>query len=553
MNREYMLNSKFQRLIKKRIITEESLHEYMEGSISLGKRPEEILLEKGIPKHEILFCLAEYCGCPFVEFDENIRASQDIIRQMDLERLKTALWFPLSSGRGKAEVIAYDPASPAVLQDIKATMGVEAVEFQVALSSDIIRIIENNQDINPNFPPSSGRTQLAKVRTFLAYRRSLLASYRTLLSKGRTGLAFLRTGLSLVTISLLLIRIFGLGYWTIIDFMLLATGIVMTIDGFAWYIPAREIGRKKLFKVCTAPTTGTSVLEVVNPEGQFFFTRTAPVLGADTLRTNWKGLTPVMRRRFLANDRTDFAEERTLLSFYRTLMAKARTGLALTRTGVAFIGLGIALLRLVRKGSWDIFSYGLVITGGMMVLEGLYWYLPGRRAGKESFRHVKAEGEKTTIWDMVFPPVHKRPADTGLVAAPPPVKASHSPGIWGTTGLALERTVLAERRNVMARLRTIMARSRTGLGFVRTGMNFSAVGAGLLVSFGTGNLVWTIAEIFILLTGLALIADGLYWHIPAEKIRKQFPYCFGEMEIVIPDYGKPARSWGKVVFSHDNE
>jgi hypothetical protein len=39
----------------------------------------------------------------------------------------------------------------------------------------------------------------------------------------------------------------------------------------------------------------------------------------------------------------------------------------------------------------------------------------------------------------------------------------------------------------------------------------------------------------------------------AERIRKQFPYCFGEMEIAIPDYGKPARSWGKVVFSHDNE
>jgi uncharacterized membrane protein YidH (DUF202 family) len=166
---------------------------------------------------------------------------------------------------------------------------------------------------------------------------------------------------------------------------------------------------------------------------------------------------------------------------------------------------------------------------------------------------VKAKGQKTTIWDLVFPPVHKRPVDGGLVAAPPPVKASHSPGIWGTTGLALERTVLAERRNVMAQLRTIMARSRTGLGFVRTGMNFSAVGTALLVSFGTGHPAWTGVEAAILVIGLVLIADGLYWHIPAEKIRKQFPYCFGEIEIAIPDYGKPTRSWGKVVFSHDDK
>jgi uncharacterized membrane protein YidH (DUF202 family) len=547
-----MFNKKFERLIKKGVVTEEALRASIEESIAAGKCVEDILIAKGVPKHEVLFCLSESYGYPFTEFDENIRASQDIIRRLDLERLKTVLWFPLSSGQNRITAIAYDPASPRVLEDIKKTMDTESIEFQVALPSDIVRIIENNQDINPHFPPSSGRTQLAKVRTFLAYRRSLLASYRTSLSKGRTGLAFLRTGLSLITIAILLIRIFGLGYWTIFDFILLATGILMTIDGFAWYLPAREIGKKKLFKVCTEPTTGTSVLEVVNPEDRFFFTRTASVPGADILRSSWRSLSPVMRRRFLANDRTDFAEERTLLSFYRTLMAKARTGLAFTRTGIAFIGLGIALLRLIHRGAWDIFSYGLIATGGLMVLEGLFWYLPGRRAGKESFNAVKAIGEKTTIWDLVLPPVHKRPDNSSFLAGPPPVKASHSPGIWGTTGLALERTVLAERRNVMARLRTIMARSRTGLGFVRTGMNFSAVGAGLLVSFGTENLVWTIAEGFILLTGLALIADGLYWHIPAEKIRKQFPYCFGEMEIEIPDYGKPGRYWKKVIFSHDN-
>jgi uncharacterized membrane protein YidH (DUF202 family) len=548
-----MRDKKFDRLVKRGLITEVELHESIEGSIASGKLPEEILLEKGVPRHEVLFCLAEYCGCPFIEFDEDIRASQNIIRQLDMERLKTSLWFPLSSESGKAEVIAYDPASPAVIEDIKETMEVEEVQFQVALPSDIVRIIENNQDINPHFPPSSGRTQLAKVRTFLAYRRSLLASYRTSLSKGRTGLALLRTGLSLVTISILLFKIFGLGYWTVIDVLLLAAGIFMTADGLVWYVPARAIGKKKLFKVVTGPATGTSVLEVVNPEGNFFFTRTAPVPGADMLRGNWRGLTPVVRRRFLANDRTDFAEERTLLSFYRTLMAKARTGLAFSRTGIAFIGLGIALLRQIQRGPWDIFSYGLIVTGSTMVLEGLHWYFPGRRAGKESFDSVKAKGEKTTIWDLVFPPVHKRPADSDFVSAPPPVRASHSPGIWGTTGLALERTVLAERRNVMARLRTVMSRSRTGLGFVRTGMNFSAVGAALLVSFGTGRPVWTAVEAAILVIGLILIADGLYWHIPAEKIRKQFPYCFGEMEIAIPDYGKPARSWGKVVFSHDNE
>jgi len=61
-----------------------------------------------------------------------------------------------------------------------------------------------------------------------------------------------------------------------------------------------------------------------------------------------------------------------------------------------------------------------------------------------------------------------------------------------------------------------------------------------------------IAGILIII-GFLLIADGLYWHIPAEKLRRQFPYCFGEMEVSIPDYGKPARYWRKVFFSHEGK
>jgi len=132
------------------------------------------------------------------------------------------------------------------------------------------------------------------------------------------------------------------------------------------------------------------------------------------------------------------------------------------------------------------------------------------------------------------------------------VTASQSPGIWATTGLALERTVLAERRNVMARLRTVMARSRTGLSFIRTGMSISAIGAGLLVTFGTSSPAWAALYLALVLTGGLFIADGLYWHLPAERMRREFPYCYCDVEITDPDYGKPSRTWATVVFSHDD-
>jgi uncharacterized membrane protein YidH (DUF202 family) len=123
--------------------------------------------------------------------------------------------------------------------------------------------------------------------------------------------------------------------------------------------------------------------------------------------------------------------------------------------------------------------------------------------------------------------------------------------VWATTGIALERTMLADRRNVMARLRTVMARSRTGLAFIRTGMSIAAVGMLLLAYFGLTNIPWSVFNALLVTTGFVLMADGLYWHLPAEKIKQQYPYCFGEMEVTVPDYGCPVRTWKKAVFSHD--
>jgi uncharacterized membrane protein YidH (DUF202 family) len=259
-----------------------------------------------------------------------------------------------------------------------------------------------------------------------------------------------------------------------------------------------------------------------------------------------------MRRRFLASDRTDLAEERTTLACYRTLMARARTGLSFTRTGIASIGIGIALFRQYHDGLWVALDGALIILGTIMMAEGFAWYLPGRHAGAKGAHAVKSSEDKPSIWDMVFPLVFKHGNFATIRMTPPPVKGSHSPGIWATTGLALERTLLAERRNVMARLRTVMARSRTGMAFIRTGMSISAVGLGLLVYFGAGNIWWTAFDVVLILSGLLFIADGLYWHLPAEKTRRQFPYCYGEMEITLPEYGTPSRSWKKAIFSHDD-
>jgi uncharacterized membrane protein YidH (DUF202 family) len=540
----------FERLVRREILSSRELHEYIDESQASGRYPEEVFLEKGVPKHELLFCLAECYGCPVVEYDEGLMAPYLVTMRLDLEKQKKAMWYPLSVGEDKAEVIACRPEDPSVIEDVKRTLNVNSVSFRVALPGDLLRIIENNFDVNPGYRISGGRTPLALVRTSFAYRRSTYAHYRTLLAKGRTGLAFMRTGISFITISLLFLRVFGAGWDIALSVPLLIGGIVMIFDGMKWYLPGRSVAKKPIDFECTEPTWGTTVLESSPDCGTPVIARGDTVSGAEELRGGWDLLSPVMRRRFLASDRTDLAEERTSLAGHRTVIAKARTGLAFTRTGVAFSGLGIGLIRLFHASGWRVLDVSLVVTGVLMLLEGFHWYFGSRRTWLSGVKCALTRNKSESIWDFVMPLRHKRtgPKKDGVC---PPVRATDLPGIWATTGLALERTVLAERRTVMARLRTVMAHSRTGMAFIRTGISICAVGAGLMFYFGMGSIGWTVFNAVMIIIGLLLIMDGFYWAVPAEKMRIQYPYCYGDMEITIPDYGRPAHSWGKAVFSHD--
>lgn len=547
-----MYVGKFERLVRRELLTGRQLQGYLEEAETSGKYPEEVLLEKGVPKHEILFCLAEHYGYPFVEYDEGLMAPYLVTMRLDLEKQKKALWYPLSVGDEMAEVAAYKPEDPAVVEDIKRTLRVTSISFRVAIPSDLVRIIENNFDVNSNFGTGGGRTPLAHVRTSFAYRRSTYSYYRTLLAKGRTGLAFIRTGISLITISMLFLRVFGSGWHAVLDLPLLVGGIIMMYDGLKWYLPCRSVAKKPINYECTEPSWGTTVLEAQPSNGSPVIERGCTVEGSAGLREGWDTLSPVMRRRFLASDRTDLAEERTSLAGHRTVISKARTGLAFTRTGVAFSGLGIGLIRSFHAGPWTAFDVSLIVVGALMILEGFHWYFGSRRTWLTGVKCAITRNKRESIWDFVMPLKHRRSGPKKDNACPP-VRATDLPGIWATTGLALERTVLADRRNVMSRLRTVMAHSRTGMAFIRTGIGICAVGAGLMFYFGTAAVLWTVFNAFLILTGLLLILDGFYWAIPAEKLRVQYPYCYGDMDITIPDYGVPARSWRKAVFSNDGD
>ncbi|HXX54321.1 MAG TPA: hypothetical protein VEI28_07115, partial [Thermodesulfovibrionales bacterium] len=248
---------------------------------------EDILMKRGIPRHEILLSISEFYGCPFAEYDEDIAVSRNILRLVDPLTLKDELWIPLSVFSRKAVVIAYSPQDRTLIEKIKETLGADEIEFQAGLPNDIVRIIENNFDLNADFPPRAGRTPLAKVRTYLADRRSVLAEQRTSLARGRTGLAFLRTGIAFIAIAVTFFRVFGAGYLSVIECFLFLGGVAAVFDGFKWYLPVRRKAGKVLDYIAQYRPPGFTALEVSNPGEDPIFKRSAVVGSAEDLRAGW--------------------------------------------------------------------------------------------------------------------------------------------------------------------------------------------------------------------------------------------------------------------------
>jgi uncharacterized membrane protein YidH (DUF202 family) len=69
------------------------------------------------------------------------------------------------------------------------------------------------------------RTRMAGARTGLAQSRTNLSQYRTILARQRTELSYLRTGLTFIAIGTIFTRMFGLGYWSIIDAIITLAGL----------------------------------------------------------------------------------------------------------------------------------------------------------------------------------------------------------------------------------------------------------------------------------------------------------------------------------------
>src|SRR5512135_1198795 len=104
-----MNRKRLQRLIDREVMTAEELDSAIVEARNAGQSPEEFLISRGVPRHEVLLALAAHYDCAFVEYDESVVIARAVMARVDMEELKSLLWVPLSVSEEKAEVLAYLP------------------------------------------------------------------------------------------------------------------------------------------------------------------------------------------------------------------------------------------------------------------------------------------------------------------------------------------------------------------------------------------------------------------------------------------------------------
>ena len=239
----------------------------------------------------------------------------------------------------------------------------------------------------------------------------------------------------------------------------------------------------------------------------------------------------------LAYWRNNMALWRTRLACYRNDFAKSRTSLALLRWGLGLAALANVLLRsphawLPPQLAWLLIAFGLCLA--IASVPG-YWNI--RRSGVRPPGHqTLVEVTSTAVrfldaYTPASPPAGDSPPSRLTMLArlgdwvqdhmrlryPPPVQKERAP-------LARKRNVFAAQRTVAACYRTIYARARTGLAFIRTGVSFAGLGIGLIQYFGFS--LFTPLDALLVVAGVLLAADGLWWYLPVRKEHAEIPELF---------------------------
>ncbi|MEJ2183534.1 MAG: type II secretion protein [Nitrospirota bacterium] len=376
-------------LLRKGVLTEGELVCALDSAMARGLEPERVLIrEYGVPRRTLLEALSEYFRRPGVEYDERLPVPVELLERLDPEMLSLSRWFPVTMEGDTVVIAACDPQDPEVREQAERFFEGRDMEFRVALEEDIQWFIQDFLNARPGLIIGTERTGLAFWRNNMAQWRTRLACYRTDLATARTALAIFRWGLGLIGLSTALILLAEkIPLAASVHWAMMAGGVVLSALGLARYLKVRRSRmsppeHQTLMEVTAATVQFAENYHVEGAAAPGEIKKTMLSRLQDFIPPYCTFIYPVPASRVrtqLARERNMLAAQRTVAACYRTVYARARTGLAFIRSGVAFFSVGMGLMKYFgyRPLSW--LNLILAVSGLLMTVDGLMWYLPARK------------------------------------------------------------------------------------------------------------------------------------------------------------------------------
>jgi len=134
--------TKFDGLIAASLLSQAELDAVMATARETQRPIETILIETyRISRQALGQSLSAFYKCPFFEPGEKLTVPPALLKNINLNYLKTSLWIPLRGSEKTVEVLIDDPQAFQKVQDIKRLFPLQEVKFLVGLREDIVRVL----------------------------------------------------------------------------------------------------------------------------------------------------------------------------------------------------------------------------------------------------------------------------------------------------------------------------------------------------------------------------------------------------------------------------
>ncbi len=130
--------SKYDYLIKEKLVDLEQLQSALAQSKKQKKSVEHVLIEKfRIKKEQVGKSLSEYSNCKFKSFDSDFPVPYELIGNLKQSFLLNELWIPLKWDKNSVEILVDDPKNLIKTDRIRALVKAKKLTFSIGTKEDI--------------------------------------------------------------------------------------------------------------------------------------------------------------------------------------------------------------------------------------------------------------------------------------------------------------------------------------------------------------------------------------------------------------------------------